>query len=367
MNNTILSEHLLKALSIVGKIPMKGNLPILENVFIEAKEGRVIFRTSNLEMGVTTSIGGKVETEGIVTVSYKLFNEFIHAIRAEKINLFVREEVLHVETERSSATFPTITAAEFPAFPAKDSSLFSLSVDDLGKIAKQICVSASTDEGRPMLTGIKFKPLEAGVLVAATDGFRLSVRKFNTFSGATIDGIIPARIFSDIVKIANDTKQQEPLALSYTKEKNQIIFALTDTDVFTRLIEGEFPPFERIIPASHTTQVTVSKDELAQGVKAAAIFARESANIIRFTIKSDKLILSANTAQVGSSKVEIDAAVVGDENEIAFNYRFLIDFLNSVEEDEVVLKMTNPLAPGLFHPKEDKAYTHIIMPVRVQA
>ena len=367
MQLTVLAENFSQALSIVGRVQSKGNLPVLENVLLEGKEGRIYLTTTNLEAGITTSIGGKVEKEGAITVSLRLLTEFIHTIAAEKITFELKNETLWIKSEKSQASLSTISASEFPPFPKKTGDSFQLPANDIHRIAKQVAYAASNDEGKPILTGIKLKPTDKNLIVAATDGFRLSIREFPQTLSQQEESIIPARAFLEMSRITPEGEKEQLVEVAFTKEKNQLIFSQAEIQLFSRVIQGEFPSFEKIIPRSSTTQVTVDREIFLRAIKAAAIFARESVNIVRIGIKKDMLVISANTPQIGEEKTEVEAHIEGEENEIAFNFRFLVDFLNSTPEEEIYFQMTTPLAPGLFRPVKDTAYTHIIMPVRVQS
>lgn len=138
------------------------------------------------------------------------------------------------------------------------------------------------------------------------------------------------------------------------------------TQLATRLIEGEYPPYQKIIPANHKTRAVFNRTELLQAVKLAAVYARESSNILKFQMSPANMVVSTNTSQIGENKTEIEAHVEGDGGEIAFNARFLLDFLSVFEEEEVVFEMSGPLAPGVFKSLKDDSFLHIIMPVRVQ-
>lgn len=366
MNCLVLQENLHQALSaILRTVTTKSDLPVLSNILLETKEGKLFLSATNLEMGIQTSIGGKTEENGSITAPAKLLGEFVATLPADKIHLYLKDGNLVVKGPNSQAQFATISASEFPPFPTVGQKTYTLSGESIKQIASHVAFAASSDEGRPVLTGLLIKQVDKDLQIAATDGFRLSVQKLSGETTSFPDVIIPARVIQEVAKILND-KKAENVSIQPSVNENQLIFSIADTQIFSRLLEGEFPNYQRIIPASSITTATVDKAVFLQAVKAAAIFARESANIVRFTIKKNLLIISANTPQIGDEKSEIEAETLGEDNEIAFNYRFLIDFLNSTTEERVVFEMTNPLSPGVFHPIKDISYNHIIMPVRVQ-
>lgn len=366
MDCIVLQENLKQALAIVSRvISTKNELPVLSHVLIEAKEGKIYLSGTNLEMGVKVTIGGKVEKEGAVTVPARLLAEFIGTLASEKIYLTLKDNSLVVKTQRAQATFSTIPASEFPPFPQKGDDQFSFLAADIMRIANEVAFSASADDGRPVLNGIQLKSSDGALVTAATDGFRLSICRFKSSKDAFPDSIVPARTLEEIAKLCGE-KKAESVTINLAKNTNQIIIKLPDTEVFSRLLEGEFPNYQRIVPSHSTTQATFDRLMMLQATRAAAIFAREAANIIRLKISKNSITVSANTPQIGEEKSEVEASVEGEVNEIAFNFRFLLDFLTSVSEEVVILEMTTPLSPVLLRGAKDSSFTHVIMPVRVQ-
>ena len=226
--------------------------------------------------------------------------------------------------------------------------------------------AAATDEGRPLLTGIRIKKEEGGVVFAATDGYRLSVAKANMTLGFDADLVVPGRALLEVVKISSEDKSGKEITIAQT-EDGQLVFGMGDIEIHTRLIDGEYPNFEKIIPKSFATRALIDREKLLRAVKSAAVFARDNANIIRFHLENQTLVVSANTPQVGENTIEVEAKIDGEGGDVAFNSRFLLDFLNNFSEDEVLFEMTGSLNPGVFKPVSDEDYLHIIMPVRVQA
>ena len=146
----------------------------------------------------------------------------------------------------------------------------------------------------------------------------------------------------------------------------QLILSFGDGEVITRLLEGEFPDFDKIVPTTHSTAIEMETEELSQAVKAAAVFAKDSANIVKFKIGKEGLLISANSPQVGTNEVEVAGKTTGEGGEIAFNCRYLTEMFNVIGGEKIVLEISGPLNPGVFRPLGDDSFLHIIMPVRVQ-
>jgi len=373
MKVSILQENLSKGLNIVNRFILpRAQLPILNNFLIKTEQGRLKLSATNLETGINLWLGAKVEKEGEICVPAKNLTEYISLIPPQKINLEVEKNFLKITSESYQANFISLAASEFPLIPTlKKKPEISLNNKDLALAISQVAFAAAQDEGRPALTGVLFKIKKDKLILAATDGFRLSVKEISGLksgeeSKLQKELIIPARALIEVGKIISEAGEENNLGLTITPESNQIIFSTPEVEIISRLIEGKFPDFEKIIPEKSKTQVMIETEGLLQAVRAASIFAREAANIINFEIKGPKLEVSSNNPQLGENKVTLEVKTEGEGGKIAFNSRYLLDFLNSVKSDLVSFEMTTSLNPGIFKPANDKSYLHIIMPIRIQ-
>ncbi|KKR88364.1 MAG: polymerase III subunit beta protein [Candidatus Gottesmanbacteria bacterium GW2011_GWA2_41_12] len=281
MKALVLKENLTRALSVIGRnISTKPQIPILANVLLKGKEGKLILAATNLETGVSLSIGAKIDEEGEISVPARLFSEFITSISGDKIELTSLEGKLEVKAGKGKGQFAGIDAKEFPPFPATDGQekrMFKLETIN-GSISRS-SFAAATDEGRPVLTGIRINLSTGKISFAATDGYRLSLEEVVlSEEKEELQIIIPAKSMQEMIRIAQDLKSEE-IGLVLLKEKKQAVFFLTNCILYTRLIDGEFPKIEKIIPAMFKTKITIDKEEFAQNVKSTSIFARGGAKI----------------------------------------------------------------------------------------
>jgi len=367
MELEVLQENLSKVLSSIGRIiPSRAQLPILSSILLETDKGRLKTSATNLETGASYWLGAKIEKEGKTAIPAKILTEFILSLPPDKISLSLQEGILTVKSGSYSATFACLPSEEFPPLPrAQEKEILAPPVKNFLEAISQVVFSAAQDEGRPVLAGVKIFE-EEGLVLAATDGFRLSVKKIiGEKTGLERPLIIPARTLAEVGRIMAETKE-EKLGISQTKEGNQIIFSFKDAEVISRLIEGEFPDFNKIIPSSFTTKALLDKEKFSRAVRLAAIFSRGEANIVKLKFEKGSLTISANAPQVGGNKSVIEANIEGEGGEIAFNFRFLLDFLSSVSQEEITFEMTGPLAPGVLKPVGDESFLHLIMPVRLQ-
>jgi len=369
-----LQENLNKGLSLVSRVvSSKTQLPILNNILLTTDKGRLKLSATNLDTGINYWLGAKIEKEGAISAPAKTLTEFISLLPPEKIQLEVKDNTLNITSGFYSANLVGLPASEFPVVPMlKEEKTLSFLSEEFLKGISQTIFAASQDEGRPVLTGVLFQFKGEDLVLVATDGYRLSFKKMK--SDKNLKNIkefqkgliIPARVLAEVEKIIGISQQKDEIGLAISSSSNQIIFVTPEAEIVSRLIEGSFPEFEKIIPEKWTTKVILEKENFLRAVRTASIFARESANIVKFKIQNSKFKITANAPQVGDNLIELETKQEGEENSIAFNSRFILDFLNSTEADEVSFEMTTSLNPGVFRPVGDSSYFHIIMPVRVQ-
>ena len=366
MHVSILQENLLKALTKTGRIVSpKAQLPIMQNVLLSASSTRFSVTATSLEMTEVAVARAKVEKDGGICVSSRLLTDLVVSLPTETVQLVAKEGSLHVRCAGVSATIPGVAASEFPPVAAvSQKNAVKLAKDTLLSSLAGVLFAAATDEGRPLLTGIKIVKKDGGATFAATDGYRLSLKHLSLTVSGDLDIVVPARALAEVVKISQEDKELTHVDMIQTGD-SQLVFVAGDCEIHTRQIMGEYPGIEKIIPKTHTTRVLADTVALLHAVKSAAIFARDNANILRLHIENQTITVSANTPAVGENHVEVGAKVDGDGGDIAFNSRFLLEFLNNFGGEEVLFEMTGSLNPGVFKNPKDESYLHIIMPVRV--
>lgn len=373
----ILSSHLQKKLGILSRaVSPRSQLPVLLNIALTAKEGKLQLRTTDLEIGIQVTIPASVEEKGEITIPAKTFSELTASFSPdEKISLIFDKTTLIVKTPKTKSILPTINQDEFPKlYEDKGEPVASLSQATLQKDLGRVIFAASVDIARPALSGVlitKETEEKDSFLLVATDGYRLSLTLYTKMKNKLQAGseltekqlLVPARIMREVIGLKDE---KGDVVMYISSKNNQALFEQGETILVGRLIDAQFPAYEKIIPKNATTTVQFDKEEMHKAVKICAIFARETANIIKLAIEKDKIVVSANSASVGENSVEVEAKVTGDTNEIAFNARYLLELFAHIEEEDMILEMTGPLSPGVFKVKEDPSFLHLIMPIRVQ-
>lgn len=368
MQISVLQEDLSKALSSsIRFINSRSSLPILGNFLLEAQKTKLKIKATNLEMSISTSIGAKADEEGLVTIPSKTFMEIIANLGIGQLNLSLEKEELKIKSNNFEAVIPTMPANDFPSIPEKIETKhsFSLSTSDLNKILSKILFSTSLDETRPVLGGVLFIFKKDSLSLVSSDGFRLS-RKVIKLEGSVIETqiIIPRNALIELIKLSS---HEEVIYFEVKKDENQLVVKIGDIFLSTRLIEGNFPDFEKIIPTSSTTTIKLDKNELLKAVKLASIFAREEASIIKIKTNESSLEIDSEGVKAGKQKSVVEASVEGDTSlGISFNYKFIEEFLNEVEGENIEIKLTDSVSPAIFIDPKDLDFLHIVMPVRVQ-
>jgi len=376
MKVSLLSENLQEKLLLVNHaVSSRSQLPILLNFLIKAEKGALSISGTDLEIGIKTEIPSKTEEEGETTVPAKTFSELISMVSVGKITLATKGNNLELTGDKIKAVFQTTSSEEFPKlYENKGEGEITISREVISKGFPKVVFAASQDLARPALSGVLIKEEkeekeegQRGFIIVATDGYRLSFKKHllekNGQPKNGVSMIVPSRVIRELILI---TKNTDGVKTYTSKENNQIIFSQNDITLVGRLIEADFPDYEKIIPTDFSTRTVFERDELQKAIKACYVFARSSANIVKLSIKKEKIIVYVNAPSVGENTVEVEAKTTGEENEIAFNARYLLDLFSNIEEDSMVFEMTGPLNPGVFKIEGDDSFLHLIMPIRVQ-
>lgn len=375
MKVSCLQENLAKGLSIVGRaVATRSTLPVLSNVMLATDGARLKLSATNLEIGIVCWIGAKVEEDGSITVPARLLTDFVNSLPPERIDmeLTVRTQTLNLKCARFEANIKGIDAQEFPLIPtAGEDSKISLEPSMLRQMIDQVVFAAATDESRPILTGVLARFQGEQLTLAAADGFRLSVRTAHLPEpvSETVAVIVPGRALAELSRICGE--QEQPIEVTITPARNQALFHMANVDLVSQLIEGNFPDYNQIIPQTYSTRTVISTSDFLKAAKTANIFARDAANIVRLEIvpggelAPGRLTLTATSAEVGDNVGEIDAVIEGEEMEIAFNAKYLIDVLSVVDAAQVALETTSSSSPGVIRPVGSEDFTHVIMPMHI--
>lgn len=360
---------LSQALQVVSRaISTRTTLPILNNILLETTSEGLSLTATNLEIGIRKLVPAEVAQDGSTTAPARLLTDFVGTLPDEElsITLDAASQTLNLRCARFDTHIKCIEAEEFPPGPRPDEGdRLTADLDELMVAIEQTQMAASTDEARPVLTGVLLQVDGSGQTLAATDGHRLAVRSLRAAGGEGLEArlIIPARALAELSRAFRGETGDVEIIIS--KARNQVFFRAGTSEVTSRLIDGTYPNYAQVIPSKSSTRIKVSTAELTQTVRAVSLFARDSANVIRLRTESGGLVLSATTNEVGDSRAEVAAEVEGNEIQIAFNARYIVDALAVIGAEQVELRFDGPLSPGLIKQPSSDAYQYVIMPVRM--
>ncbi len=367
MKLTILQEVLQQAIVDVQRgISSRPSLPILSCILLTAqKENTLSLAATDLNIGIQSTIAAEIEEAGVVAVPAKVFSDFIATLDAGSLSLELKENTLYVKNAFSKASFPCFPAADYPSFPTKEGQEISLPAEIFQQAVQSTAFASSVDDARPILTALLFSFGEE-LEVVGTDGFRLSTFSVPlSVTSLNKNILLPAKALNEVVRIST-RKQVQTVGFTVSDKLRQAFFSFEGIEVLVRLIEGEFPPYQKIIPAEFSTQIVFSGSEFAQKLKTAVIFARESSGIVRLKLSGTELMISSSSSSLGSQETTLPVKLLtGGDMEIAFNAKYLVDFLQVFKPEEIWFGTNESLKPALFRPTGMEHYRYIIMPFRV--
>lgn len=369
MKFSIFQHDLLTKLQSVSRsCGLKASLPVLANILLSTEDKKLKLAATNLEIGVVKRVPAEIVEEGEITVPARTFLEVVSSLPNVKLDIETSLEQLKISTKGFSATLNGISATEFPNIPLSSENQVLLDAKTLQDSLPQITFAAATDEGRPVLTGILTDIKDGGLELVATDGFRLA-HKRTTLEGVkdSLKVLIPKRTFEEVVRlIAEDLNGEDTkVEVSTSENQNQVIFKVGATQLSSRLIEGQFPSWEKIIPIQFKNKTLVDRVELLKAVKIASVFAKDSANIIKLEVSKTGLKLSSEAKELGGQQTLVDAQTEGEEIVIAFNARFLSDAVSAVSTKELTIEFSGNLSPALVKPVGEEGLEYVIMPIRL--
>ncbi len=374
MKAIVTQQHLAHGLSIVSRaVSPRTTLPVLSNVLMATDEGRLRLSATNLELGITCWIPAQVQEEGSITIPSRTIVDLVSTFPPDNVTMTLdeRTQTLNLVCNSSVHDIKGIDAQDFPPIPVPDlSEGVELNLADFKEMIQQVAFAASNDEARPVLQGVKMEVSENEITLAATDGFRISVRK-ETLSnpvGQDFSIIIPARAMNELARIFTD--QDKAVTMVVPKGRGQVIFHLKDAELVSQLIDGNFPDFRAILPKSAKTRTIISTPAFLKACRQAEVVARDGNYVIRLDIVPEEdshgqVRISAQTEETGKSNIVVEANIEGNGLLIAFNVSYLCQVLDVVHAPNVALETNANNSPGVIKPVGDDNFVHVIMPMHL--
>ncbi len=373
MKFTCSQAELSAALALVGRaVSTRPSHPVLANVLLtaDAGTGRLSLTGFDLSLGIQTSIPAAVENSGATTLPAKLFSEIVSRLPAvSPITLSVLKEAEQAEITSLSGSYQvrSMPAADFPDLPlAQAGDPIQIEADALSRGLRATLFASSGDEAKQLLTGVHLGLDDHGLECAATDGHRLAVLELERHGDATSTAItVPARSLRELERLLSSHPSNEPLSMYV--DRGQIVFICGDQVLTSRSLDGTYPNYRQLIPATFNRAITLDRKGLVAALERVAVVADQHNNVVKLSADSERgeLRITADAQDVGSGSEALSAEISGEPIQIAFNVRYLVDGLKAMAADEVVLQANAPTTPVVL--RGDWGFTYLVMPMQVRS
>jgi DNA polymerase III subunit beta len=358
-------QALLDALLVVSRaVSARAALQALSGILITAEETARL-RATDMELGLDVGLEAEIEGSGAVVLPGRLLVEVVRSLPDGPVTLALREAERDVEITAGSSRFHlrTLPADDFPRFPEPEGDPIELPAAALQETINRVARAASRDEARPVLTGVLVTTEGDQLTMVATDSYRLAVKRTKLEAPVDngLEANVPARALRELARLI-DAVGDEALRVWLTR--NQALFRVGTVSLSSRLIDGQFPNHRQLLPESFEHEVKLPRSELLEVTRRVSQLAQRNA-ALRLSFSEGELVVSAETPDLGDAREGLPAPYTGELLEIGFNPEFVRDGLESIDADEVVLKLISPLRPGLLEPAGSDDFSYLVMPIRL--
>jgi DNA polymerase-3 subunit beta len=356
-------EILAEALATAGRAATgrTGTLPVLSGLRLELVGDRLTVTGTDLDLTIQLEVGVGGEVDGGVVLPARLSADIVRSLPNGKVDVTADEDDVKISGGRSQFSVRPLSLDDYPRTPTPASSAVTLDATAFGQALRQVVRAASTDEARPILTGVLLTAENDGLRLVATDSYRLAVRDLPGVSvlGADQKVLVPGRALAELQRLLGAGGE-----LTLRLGERDATFEVGSTRLTTRLIEGEFPNYRQLIPQSHPNTLTVDRDALLEAIRRVKILARD-ATPVRLQISADGLKLTAITQDVGNASEELDASAEGADLTVAFNPDYLAAGVEALDTQQITLSTIDGLKPAVVRGVDSADYLYLLMPVRV--
>lgn len=357
-------QKLQDSILIVQKaITGKSTMPILEGIYLEARNGELKLIGSDKDVSIETKITTDIIEEGSIVVDSKIFGEIIRKLPNEQVKIETCENnSIQITCHKSVFNLVHMNAEDFPILPSiNENNIFSIPQSILKNMIKGTSFAINQDESRPILQGILFEVNNGILNLVAIDGYRLAIRTESLNTTNCINAVIPGKTLNEVAKILDDSED----VVNITFTTNSILFSIPGTRIISRLLEGEYIKYNSILPQEYKLFINVNRQELQNGIERASLMAKDgNSNLIKLDIQTDTMVITSNS-QLGKVREEVNINLQGEPLQIAFNSKYLLDILKSMEEDEVIMEFTSSISACIIKNKQVNNCKYLILPVRI--
>jgi len=360
---TCSKDELVDGLSLVGRaVSSRTAIQILSGILLEAREGELRLAATDMELSLRAAVPARVEGDGAVVLPGRTLVDIARLLPSDEVTIEHRasESVVYVTSGSASYTLHTYNAEDFPRLPDfSDTQTFAVDREALIATIARVARAASRDEARPVLTGVLVQFAGDKLVMAATDSYRLAVKETTLSASAPeLEAIVPSRALQELARIAGDAEE-----IAVGVQENQVLFSTGDVWLTTRRIDGQFPNYRQLLPETFEHELVVPRGELLDVVRRAAVMIQR-ATPLQLRFAEGGVTVAARTHEVGESQESMPVAYTGEPLEIGFNAEFLREGLESVEGDDVRMKLISSLRPAVLT-DEGEDFTYLVMPIRL--
>lgn len=364
MKLQLTQENLNKALTNVARVAISSRnpLPILNNILLKTVDNRLTVSATNLEIAITEHVGAKVSVEGSVTMPARLFQEYVASLPPGNIDLSVKDNKVNISTGSYKSTINGMAADEFPVVPNLErTGGWTINTKELKRGLSQVIFAAANDETRPLLTGVYLHTHEGYLYAVATDSYRLAEKRLIPLK-KDISLVVPSTALQDLMRIIGDGGDTE---VKVYEDGQQVLFSVGESELISRLVDGNYPDYRKLIPSSFSITASFDRAELTNVTKVASLFARESAGsiVVGFSEADKKVSISSVASQLGENTSTIETKVTGS-GEISLNSRYLIDALGAFHGDTTSFSCNGKVEACILKSDSEEDYLHVIMPLK---
>jgi DNA polymerase-3 subunit beta len=362
-----LRSNIKEAISAVEKATAENsNLPILKNILIEAKDGAIIFSATNLEIAISYKVAGKIIEEGKIAPPIALLSSLISNIQGDRLNFETKENNLEIATDNYSAVVNGLSPEDFPITPKIKNQERNLEIKGtfLKEAIQQTVVAAQFSDLHPELNSVLFEFSLDKLVLAATDGFRLTEKALpsNLFTAKNKEPfkiLVPLKTAIEISRIIKDED-----AVSLLWDNNQLLVKTETTELTSRLIEGNFPDYSAIIPHEFSAEIVVNREEFGAAIKLAGVFGQKNSEVkIKINANKKAIEISSADQTLGENNHILAAKIKGEVEEVYFNWRYLADSLKGIKTEDVFLGLQEEARPTLIRSTSDSSYFYVLKPI----
>lgn len=360
---TCAKDDLVQGLGVVSRaVSTRTSVQILAGILLEGAGDELRLAATDMELSLRATVAARVEGDGAIVLPGRTLVDIARLLPGDEVTIEHRpaESVVHVTSGSASYTLHTFNPEDFPRLPEVGAvQTFAIDREAMLETIARVARAASRDESRPVLTGVLVQFRESSLVMAATDSYRLAVKE--TALGAPtpeLEAIVPSRALQELARIATTGEE-----ITAGVHENQVVFSTNGTLLTTRRIDGQFPNYRQLLPESFEHELTIPRTDLLDVVRRAAVMIQR-ATPLQLRFAEGELTVVARTHEVGESKESLPVAYTGEPLEIGFNAEFLRDGLESIDGDDVRVRLISPLRPAVLQGESDD-FTYLVMPIRL--